>query len=362
MALPTGYQTYVRQLVSRRKAILELYTKASDDIAKTVKVLKKQQLTKGEHYAKLTIESNEILKKKIDDTIADLRDKLDKSMKENMKLSVSRVKDPIDKDVSKTVGTVLNADVLSSFHRQTTAYINEIQFQKTYRFADGTIGRYSRSVWKLGNGYKKDIQNVIYEGLLRERDIVDIAKDIQVYAREGKGSLAQRYANLDTSPMKPGETQAEWKARVNRFRSRIPHNVDYRALRLARSTAQGAVQDALIVAYETNPAVKSFNWVLSPAHKNYSVCEDIVATNPHTYESWNWGNPPHPNCQSHAEPNIIPKEEFIEDLRNWETSPGQNGTIYISDWYGKYYQPVLNNQPIAFGKLLSNAQVQEIAA
>jgi len=232
----------------------------------------------------------------------------------------------------------LELDTLNDLARQTTEYVIDIQFRKRWRFADGSISRFSNSVWTASREYRSTMDTILRDSLRNGRDVVDIAKDMDVYVKGGKTSLAQRYAGLEEG--------------TPDFINRIPQNVDYRSLRLSRTVIQGATQDAQIASYEINPGAKGFKWVLSPAHVRYSVCEDIVMGNPWNYQTFSFGNPPHPNCLSHAEVILETRANFNKQIRAWESNPTAPIAEPINSWWGQYYNPVDMGNKIELNRLL----------
>lgn len=225
----------------------------------------------------------------------------------------------------------------------------QVQLLKTY--GDGLT--YSRRIWKSSKLFERDIRNVVAEGIARQRDIIAISKDINQYVIKGKQTLVKRYANIDQSPIRPGETVAEWRKRVSTFKTRISSNVEYNSLRIVRTQIQGAIQDCNIAAADYTPSVESFNWTLSPAHVIYSICEDIEAGNPWTYQNFTHGTPPHPNCLSYTIYIEKPQKEFISDLKAWEKNPTAPGTQYLNDWKSTYYDPAARGDNTNYFDLLA---------
>ncbi|GAG15251.1 unnamed protein product, partial [marine sediment metagenome] len=105
-------------------------------------------------------------------------------------------------------------------------------------------------------------------------------------------------------------------------------------------------------AQSYTPSVQTFDWTLSPVHKVYSICEDIVAANPHTYESFSWATPPHPNCLSYVKYNEKSTREFTSDLKRWANNPTASGTDYLNEWQQTYYEPTQNGDKTNFFNLI----------
>ena len=235
----------------------------------------------------------------------------------------------------------LSRKVLTDLALNATRQAVDTQFNKIYRGADGRVRGFTGSLSGMKKRYKRDIERLLKEGIEIGRDNVQIAKDITAYSKGGTNALnkrAPKYAN-----------------------AKISKKIDWKALRIARTTIQGGVQDGQIIGYETTPSVAGFDWVLSPLHKVYSICEDIVADNPWTYETFgevkvdatvvNFSTPPHPNCLSNASPRNIPRRQFLRDLKRWD---GGDNVPYLDDWNKKYYEPTESGEVVIFDKLLDN--------
>ncbi len=332
-----------------RPAVMRTYIKSADAVAAEIKILKTK--AKGTTKYSLTIESKTKLEASLRAEAKIIKNSVNTISKKGVSAGIKANAGRYSKYTNGflTKYTDLNKQVLTDIFIKVNTDLIEVQVAKAY--GDGL--KFSRRIWKSSEKFKTDLRNVVSEGLARNRDIVDISKDINVYVRTNKKTLAKRYANIDKSPIRSGETVDEWKTRVNTFKSRISKDLEYNSLRIVRSMTQGAIQDSNIVAASYTPSVQSFNWTLSPAHIVYSICEDIEAGNPWTYESFVYGTPPHPNCLSYVTYNEIPQREFVNDLKRWTKSPTASGTDYLNNWKSTYYDPmVIGNKDNYFDLLI----------
>jgi hypothetical protein len=327
------------------EAIRKIYIAAVDNLSKEIKTLQTKQAAAGFGY-ELTIESKTALTKMLRAAVSELQGKIKPFIEGLVAETIQNTNSPYFDILNEAfslagIYDVLEEGIIKKVFKKVNTDLVTINFLKTYK--KGLT--YSKRIWKSSKAFSRDLRNIVNEGLARQRDIIEIARDLQIYVRNDDISLARRYANLDTSPRKPGETLEEWKDRQRQFKRRIPKNIDYRALRIARTMYRGALQDTWIAQSKFTLAVRSFDWVLSPSHERYSICEDIVAGNPWTYETFSFGTPPHPNCLSSVEYNTIPPAQFIGDLQTWVKNPYSNGLNYINEWKNEFYDPfILGNE------------------
>lgn len=343
MAQPSWYDHYLATVGRAGSDINNWYIDVTDGLSSvTANLTTIERTTTG--GLKLTAASETRYLNAVKSAEKEIRKGVNQIIRTTTTESLDLSKGVQDRAWIRTMKEYLDLKILNDLSKQTTDYVNKIQFKKIYKHADGKIGKYANSVWEASNEYRRSMTSILRNGLRNGRDVVTIAADLDAYAIGGRSSLARRYAGIGDDPF-------EWAAR-------IPKNVDYRSLRLARTVIQSAVQDGQVASNEINPGATGFNWVLSPLHKRYSVCEDIVAGNSHTYDNFMWSLAPHPNCMSHAEDILIPRSKFNKDLKTWTENPTDDSVGYLNTWKGKYYDPIENGGTIELTKLLSR-NVQE---
>lgn len=281
---------------------------------------------------------------------------LNQSLKESSGLLREDMKVVYEKSIKKTIEinagslneynrkflvkfTDLDPDVLDKVYKQINSELFNMQYEKVFK--DGLT--VSKRIWKHSLKFEQDLRMAVEDGVKLGRSVETISKDINAYVRGGKKTIAKRYGNLDNSPIRAGESVEDWKRRVARFKSRLPQNIEYNSLRLVRTQIQGTIQKCNVAASDYTPSVRTFDWVLSPAHAVYSICDDIEAGNPWDPENFPYELPPHPNCMSTLKYNEIPDEQFKKDLRTWVKNPSDSSVGYMNDWYEKYYRPMLEN-------------------
>ena len=199
-------------------------------------------------------------------------------------------------------------------------HVNEkLLYNTTHRiFSDGYT--FSERVWKVGQSYDTDMRRVLTSGLAQGRDPVKIAKDMEEYLVGGKKILAKRYGKL--------------KAGTKEYFTRIPNNVDYRALRIVRSEIYMSLKEAGVESGKANPAaLDQYDWIMQAGRADWScACPDYAHGSP--YKAEDVPIQPHPSCGCMVEARLMDNDTFVDDLKRW-----QNGedVPYLDDWKKDYY-------------------------
>jgi hypothetical protein len=183
---------------------------------------------------------------------------------------------------------------------------------------------FSTRIWG-GDGVRADwlerMRITISAGIAQGRDPLKIAKDIQVYAADGKVALLQRWGTLERGTAE--------------FAKRIPKNVDWRAVRLVRSELYASLQDSAVLAGRMNPGCDGlFDWVLQAGRQDWNCdCQALADGGP--YEADQVPTYPHPNCFCAIVPHLRDQSEFVSDLARW--AKGED-VDYLDKWYAGQYK------------------------
>src|SRR5690606_26010367 len=145
-----------------------------------------------------------------------------------------------------------------------------------------------------GNEFEKDIQYTINQAILQKKTAIELASDLEKFVKD---------------PAKRGSNW--WKA--------YPHlknkQVDYNAMRLARTSINHAYQTASIQSSNMNPFVEGIEWRSALIHGR--TCEVCMERHGKIYPI---DDVPldHPNGLCTMIP-YIPKslDEVAAELRNW---------------------------------------------
>lgn len=189
----------------------------------------------------------------------------------------------------------------------------------------------SDRIWEKGTEAREAIRSIIWDGTARGRDAVKIARDIEKYVRHGRGTLTQDYPNM-----------------MARMGKRIPKNLSYEALRLARTEMTMAFQEGTYAAGRVNPSYRGVRWMLSSSHPLRDVCDDLAEADlyglgPGGYPAGEEPITPHPNCLCYQIPLVENTGEFVERLKRWLRDPGSEPDL--EKWYNEFWLGQLPQQP-----------------
>ena len=196
-------------------------------------------------------------------------------------------------------------------------------------YSDGYT--FSDRIWKTGadeagrpasvrSDWQERIKMTIAAGIAQGRDPAKIARDIQVYTKDGRLALAKRWGALERGTAE--------------YAKRLPGKIDWRAQRLVRSELYASLQDAQLAAGRKNPASDGlYDWVLSEGRQHWECeCEALAAGSP--YKADAVPSYPHPNCLCYIRPHLIDMDKFVADLAAW----AKGGSVeYLDTWHRDVY-------------------------
>jgi len=183
----------------------------------------------------------------------------------------------------------------------------------------------SDRIWDQSDKARSTIRSIIWDGTARGRDAVKVARDIEQYVRKGTATLARDYPNMM-------ERMGE---------KRIPGDLCYEALRLARTEMSNAFREGTYAAGRTNPSYKGVRWLLSGSHPVEDVCDDyaqadLYGMGPGGYPKGEEPTTPHPNCLCISAPIVEDTEAFVDTLIQWIDDPSSQPDL--ENWYNELYR------------------------
>lgn len=186
--------------------------------------------------------------------------------------------------------------------------------------------RVSRRIWQASDTARKGIRDVIHVGVATGRDVVQVARDLERYVRRGRQTLAADYPNM-----------------MRRMNRRIPKNLSYEALRVARTETTKAYHEGTFSRGRVNPAYRGVKWTLSLAHPLPDVCDllatqDLYGMGEGVYPKGEEPALPHPNCLCTVIPVVIETPQLVQDLRAWMEDP--TSRPWLEDWYNSVYRGI----------------------
>ncbi len=182
----------------------------------------------------------------------------------------------------------------------------------------------SDRIWQQGEKYRNAMRDIIQEAVATGQDAVKTARMLQQYVRQGAQTLARDYPNM-----------------MKRMKGRIPGDVCYEALRLARTEMTAAFGEGTIAAARVSPSYIGMKWVLSHSHPMVDICDTLAEHDEGlgrgVYSSGD--EPPypaHPNCICSLVPVHEEPEKFVERLKKWRDDPTSDQEL--EKWYNDIYK------------------------
>lgn len=287
------------------------YQKATHNVAKVLNDAIERNLSI------ITIQSNYQLINELQIASTNLAKEIENITTDAVEKSSAIYTTPSEKYLLSAFSDASVSTVDKNFVKDTFSKINNnaVRNMVARTYSDGYT--FSNRVWNLKGNYEKTIKDIISAGMAQGRDPVKIIKDIQIYVKDGKIALSERWGALERGTR-------EWYGRID-------GNIDWRAQRLVRSEIQATVQSVSVLSGEANPAsTGEYDWILGPGLVHCSKCEDLAY---YTYTAENIPPYPHSNCGCQVRPKLRDHDQFMDDLVAWNQGIVTEGNRYIEDWY-----------------------------
>jgi len=183
----------------------------------------------------------------------------------------------------------------------------------------------SDRIWEQGENFRNTMRDIIQEAVATGQDAVKTARMLQQYVRQGAMTFARDYPNM-----------------MKRMKGRIPGDVCYEALRLARTEMTAAFGEGTIAAARVSPSYIGMKWVLSHNHPVVDICDTLAAHDEGLGRGvYSPGNEPHlpahPNCICSLVPVHEDPEKFVERLKKWRDDPSSDQEL--EKWHNEIYKP-----------------------
>lgn len=189
-------------------------------------------------------------------------------------------------------------------------------YARTYK--DGL--HLSDRIWNTTKSTRDTMRDIVTAGV--GEDAVKVARALETYVNKGAAV-----------------TSAHFPGMMKRMGARVPINLDYNALRLARTELTAAYGEATIAACKASPAVKRVRWVLSNTHPRADIC-DAYANGGDGHGYYDAKDcplsPAHPNCLCTIQPAPEDPVALAKRLREWASDPASQPDI--EKWYGANYK------------------------
>ena len=195
----------------------------------------------------------------------------------------------------------------------------------------------SDRIWEQGENFRNAMRDIIQEAVATGQDAVKTARMLQQYVRQGAQTLAKDYPNM-----------------MKRMKGRIPGDISYEALRLARTEMTAAFGEGTIAAARVSPSYIGMKWVLSHSHPVVDICDTLAEHDEGLGRGvYSPGDEPpmpaHPNCICTLVPVHEEPEKFVERLKKWRDDPSSDQEL--EKWYNDIYKVgAKTGKSVAVGK------------
>ncbi len=182
----------------------------------------------------------------------------------------------------------------------------------------------SDRIWNQGEKFNSVMRDIIQESVAVGQDATKTARMLEQYVRHGKQTLTKDYPEM-----------------MKRMAGRVPGDISYEALRLARTESTAAFGEGTIAAAQVTPSYIGMKWVLSGSHPIPDICDDLAVHDEGLGKGvYAPGNEPpypaHPNCLCILVPVYEKPEDFVQKLKRWKENPGSEPNI--ETWYQNIYR------------------------
>lgn len=190
----------------------------------------------------------------------------------------------------------------------------------------------SDRIWEKSDKFRTTMRGLIQEAVATGQDAVKTARMLQQYVRQGAQTLAKDYPNM-----------------MKRMKGRVPGDICYEALRLARTETTAAFGEGTIAAARVSPSYQGMKWILSKSHPLVDICDTLAEHDEGlgrgVYSSNNEPlYPAHPNCLCILVPVYESPEAFVVRLKKWIDNPGSEPAL--EKWYNEIGKNILKREAI----------------
>lgn len=306
---------YVDLRLRQDPAIRKLYLRAADRIAAELRAM--GALTVGGMLRKRHLEELEAsLRREADRLTGELTDEIKRAVDEAVSASAGFSQ-------AVTLSLAAKAALDTGRIREVFAQVNRQAVEAIWaRSRDGL--RLSDRIWQKGETARNAIRDIIQDAVATGQDAVKTARLLEQYVRTDARTLAKNYPNM-----------------MKRMAGRIPGDLSYEALRLARTETTAAFGEGTVAAAQVSPSYRGMKWVLSKAHPAPDICDLLAAADsglgPGVYPPGEEPMyPAHPNELCTLVPVHEQPEEFVQRLKRWRESPDLEPDL--EKWYNQVYK------------------------
>ncbi len=187
----------------------------------------------------------------------------------------------------------------------------------------------SDKIWSKNVKYRDTMTKILQTAVAEGQDCVKTARMLDEYVLKGKKTLVDNYPNM-----------------IKRMGNRIPNDISYEALRLARTEMTAAYGEGVLVAAKVNPATQGIKYILSKSHPKKDICDDITGVDSYglgigVYPIDNAPSYPfHPHCLCVVLTVNEQPKDLVQRLKRWNNNPMSEPSL--ENWYQNIYKNMVN--------------------
>lgn len=259
------------------------------------------------------------MKDRIDELNSQLTINLDRYIQGNIEVGSTYAKQ-VAIDIVERAGIIrLNKPMIEqAFSKMNTNAVEAMWSRSRYGL---TLNDH---IWNKNENYRKNIGTILTSGVATGEDCVTVARALEKYVKKGKKTFAEDYPNM-----------------MGRMPGRVPEDLSYEALRLARTEMTSAYGMGTMKSATLNPTNRGVRFILSASHPEYDICDvhcgaDDYGLGPGGYPVDQAPDYPfHPNClcimtQINEDPITL-----MDRLKAWEDDPSSQPDL--EEWYQTNY-------------------------
>lgn len=306
---------YIDLRLNNETEIRKLYTRLIFDISNELKKEGTAQIRKQQLLALA-----EVLKEQQNKLEGQLTTIFEEYIKANAEAATEYAK-AIDIKAAKEAGvSKISVSKVRSLHYNANLRAVETCWARSYK------GLYlSDRIWSKAKHYRVNINEIIQDAVSEGQDCVKTARMLEKYVKTGKETLAKQYPNM-----------------MKRMGSRVPEDICYESLRLARTEMTAAYGEATIQSAMVSPSCSGVKFILSASHPKYDICDHICGVDEYGLGIGCYPvdkapeYPFHPNCLCITLTVNENPNDFVDRLKRWDKNPGSEPGL--EQWYQNVYE------------------------
>ncbi len=313
---------FLRLRLRQEPALRKIYLDAADNVAEEIRTLKP---TIGELTRNHLNALEKSLRREAGQISQGVAERLKDDMLKAVEAGASSLNQQLIRVIQESKAPLDILKIQRGFADVNTASV-EALWARTHK---GMM--LSDRIWQAGDNARQAIRDIIWDGTARGRDAVKVARDIEKYVRHGAKTLADDYPDM-----------------MDRMGRRIPKNLSYEALRLARTEMSNALREGGYAAGRVNPSYIGSRWMLSSSHPVADLCDDFASADlyglgPGGYPKGEEPPTAHPNCLCYSVPIVDSVSSFVDRLVNWTHDPSSDPEL--EQWYNEIYRGQFGHVP-----------------